>query len=200
MYYQRGSSTPRMTLAPSEVAACGWVPAIHFEADTCASGMKVNLRSSFIGRKRKVLSGLIRLFGVENFVFVRVMLPLSEMHMPSEVEKDISEEERKNVMHNFNLWGLTLNMTSEMLTSTGLRQTPFTLKSAPILNGVEVERVFDSRVHNAGVALISSALESLLGRPLTWEEKITSYMSFVVIGIPLTITAGTTIAYFKAKL
>jgi 8-oxo-dGTP pyrophosphatase MutT (NUDIX family) len=197
MYYQTAEKTPELTLAPSEVAACGWVPVQHFLRDDCATGMKVNLQTSFLGRKRAILSHLVRAMGVSSFVFVRVLLPVTDMHVSL---LGVTDADREMLQKNFSLWGLTLGITSEMLVSTKLKPNPFGLKSDVLLDRIQVDRIFDSKAHNLGISAWTKVLESIAGQPLSWEQKVTSYMLVVVVGVPLTVAVSSAAYYLSSRM
>ena len=191
LYLQTTETTPSLVIAPSEVAACGWVPFQHFAKPNAASAMRVSLQASFLGKKHATLARLIQLAGVSNFTFVRILLPLVEMHTAYTME---SPEEKEKILKQFSLWGLTLGMVSEVLLSTGLRSRPFEIKSKLLNSTVEFDRVFDSKAHNFALHVWKTALESATGRPLSWEQKITSYMALVGAGVPLTLIVSTAAA------
>ena len=192
LFKQIHQNTPKLSLDAREVAACGWVSLDHFKKSNCTSPFRVNLLTTYIGRKHKLSSTLIESLGVTNLIFTRILLPIEDV-----VEASSSFTTQESLIQKqFSLWGLTMGMVSEFLLERELRQEPFTLTSN--FGNRIIPVVFDSAMHNITHFIVKEAIERVFQRKLSWEEGIVYYMSFL---FGSSIVGTTAFAYFvRSKL
>ena len=143
VYLQTTPTTPRLLLAPHEVAACTWVPVQYFLSNRCASGLSFNIsaeRAQFRAH-HPVLSRLAFAMGLNETFFTKVQMPIgngsgsedgSRKHCSSlqlSVPKEQAQDRRdvlppwsnpdpatlQSAKAAFFLWGLSLSILNDFL-------------------------------------------------------------------------------------
>ena len=109
VYEKTGVHSPSGPVQASEVAAAGWTSLSVLTEEDCAVPLRWSARH---GAGEAMWDG-----------FPSVLLPIKELRLAVGVSENQAKED-------FILWGLTMGIVNDFLTTVGLRQGPITLRQS----------------------------------------------------------------------
>ena len=111
VFFQLIGKTPPLHLQISEVASIVWVPFSFF-----LSIPQERLGQIVWNVEKSGFPSYFRAFGIQNLYFSSIFLPRSvEKTFSEPLLRNVVEEELPNNLNNFELWGLTLRITKNLL-------------------------------------------------------------------------------------
>lgn len=135
---------PEYRIKPNEVGACGFVDLDYLINDNSISPLIFNLKNTLFAQEHPIITKLASSLKLHKLRFTKTYLNIDPLLVENEIVND--EKQKKEILDNFFLWGLTLGMLNEFLVQTKLRSYPLTVSDKYMFLG-RVDRIFGKFIY-----------------------------------------------------